>query len=146
MSAAEDKKRLLKLLSNLGYEGSYADFKTAFDRFKDAPEAIAALRRGVNRLEKEVDPGNYAESPSYNYDGWWKKNKLLEEHDLKNDKAFFDGVDPKTLASSFAPPAKKSEIAELREEVEGLRQRLLKLELAHQQPLKLKLKPKPPGI
>lgn len=139
--SADDIARVLKLLEKTGYEGTFNEFTGALSRFKAHPEAVAALRRGVDRRGKQEDRGSYCENASSGYSLWYKKNQELEKLDLENDRVFLNEFNTNALpaaprAGREVPPATPDDIAELQKQVQELTRRVTKLE-AH--PAKFKL-------
>jgi hypothetical protein len=126
-----DMRRLVRLLERTGYESKSKEFAEVLERFKEHPEALKALRRGVARQGRGVDSGSYCESPSRDYGDWVRKQEMLDKLDLADDRAFLAGVDPARLPSR-APANKNSPggdtLAELKEQVRELTERVATLE------------------
>jgi len=137
--SADDIARVLKLLEKTGYEGTFNEFTGALSRFKAHPEAVAALRRGVDRRGKQEDRGSYCENASAGYSLWYQKNQELEKLDLENDRVFLNDFNANALSGpKNAPPATAAsdEVEELRKQVQELTRRVTKLEA---NPAKFKL-------
>ena len=134
--SAEDIARVLKLLEKVGYDGSKTEFTDALNKFGQHPEAVAALRRGVDRRGKVEDRGSYCESASSGYGLWWDKNDMLNKLDLADDRAFLGGFNTAALPRAAAPaaqfaqaaPANDETVEELREQVRELTKRVTRLE------------------
>lgn len=127
---SEDKARVIKLLEEKGRDSTYKEFMEVYTRFKEHDEAIAALRRGVDRQSKTVDSGSYCENASHDYNDWWKKNDFFKKLGLESDKVFLENDGPGVLARGFAKvsPKDASAIEKLAEAIEKLNERLDALE------------------
>lgn len=128
--SSDDIARVLKLLEKVGYEGTQTEFSEALKKFGSHPEAVSALRRGVDRRGRIEDRGSYCENASSGYDLWWKKNDMLNKLDLEDDRVFLGAFNPAALPKASTPqkPADDAAIEELREQVRELTKRVTKLE------------------
>ncbi len=133
---SEDKQRVLKLLEEKGRTATFAEFKETFEKFKNHDEAVAALRRGVDKQSKTVDRGSYCESASHDYNDWWYKNDMLKKMDLENDRVFLNDFN----TAAFSAPQKhtagidNTTIERLLDAIERLTERVDALEQANYRP------------
>ncbi|MEZ0223873.1 MAG: hypothetical protein ACAH83_04915 [Alphaproteobacteria bacterium] len=123
----EDITRVLTLLEKAGYESSSAEFAKTLEKFKFNPEAMKALRKGVDRHGRQEDSGSYCENASPGYADWHRKKKLMDEA----EKTSLDDVDPASLAFNWSGQLESrggGTMQELREQVKELTERVSLLE------------------
>lgn len=126
---SEDKARVLKLLEEKGRNSTFREFMEVYARFKNHDEAVAALRRGVDRQSKTVDRGSYCENASPDYNDWWKKNDFFKKLDLESDKAFLENDGPNVLRRDFAKAMEKpADLSAILEKLQRIEERLTRLE------------------
>jgi hypothetical protein len=123
----EDVTRVLALLEKAGYESSPAEFAKTLEKFRFNPEAMKALRKGVDRHGREEDSGSYCENASSGYADWRRKKKLMDEA----EKTSLDDVDPASLSFNWSGQPESSgggTLQALREQVKELTERVSLLE------------------
>jgi hypothetical protein len=130
--SSEDAARVLKVLEKAGYESSSKEFAKVLEKFKFNPEALQALRKGVERHGRQEDSGSYCENASPGYSDWCRKQKLLDEA----ERVSLDDVNPASLTFNRSGEAGNKgsggaggvTMQELREQLKELTERVSLLE------------------